>query len=490
MISVISKHFSVVFVGALSVLAFAPFNLWMAIVSFSFVFIIFYSAEMKHGFATGFAYGLGMFSFGVSWVFYSLHDVGGASVLSAFAMTCVSVVVLSLFPAMAFYCGSKLLKFENVFDVLVFASLWVLFEWMRSWVLTGFPWLLFGHTLVDTYLSGVIPIFGTFGGSLLVVVIALLTSYLLMGMRVNQVKVLTIMVSIFVLAKLSSDIQWTHPLEDKQLNVAIVQGNVSSEMKWDESQREDIYSLYLKHTRKHYDSDIIVWPETAIPTYYYEVKDNLIANLGKELAKSNTELLTGIFTYNPQQKEIYNSLVILGEKTQFYNKQHLVPFGEFLPFRWIFDFFRGEVSIPMSDLSPGDSTTILNIKSVPVGVSICYEAAFGNEILKSLPQAQVLINITNDAWFGDSLAPHQHLQIAQTRSLETGRYMIRAANTGISSVINSVGKILESSDQYIDQVIKSGVYSMQGNTPFAYWGNYIIRLFSTLVSAYRYIKGK
>jgi len=487
MLVFIFKYIQLSIFGGLSVLAFSPFNLWwMAIVSLSLAYLVFYHNQFKHGFLMGFAYGAGMFGFGVWWVFYSLHDVGGASTISAFAMTCVSVVVLSLFPGMAFYFASKLLKSSSVnfFSVFVFAALWVLFEWTRSWILTGFPWLLFGHALVDSFLGGVIPILGTYGGSALIVVIALTISYILIGACENYLKKSIVLFIVIGLVSLANLIQWTQPDAEKTLNVAAIQGNVSFEMKWDESQRNDIYSLYLKYTRQHYDKDIIVWPETAIPTYYFELKDNLIAGIEEELVANNVELITGIFTYDKQQQKIFNSLVTLGKQNQFYNKQRLVPFGEFLPFRWIFDFFRDEVSIPMPDLSSGQGSSILMLKGVPVGVSICYESAFADQILDSLPGAELLINVTNDAWFGDSLAPHQHLQIARTRVLETGRYMIRAANTGISAIIEPTGKVLARSGQYVEQTVNAKVYPMKGITPFILWGNYLVILISFLICAY------
>ena len=277
-------------------------------------------------------------------------------------------------------------------------------------------------------------------------------------------------------------IEWTSKLGDRPVKVSAVQANIPFEMKWDKSRRHEVYQSYADLTSEHWDSDIVVWPETAIPTFYRVANKDFIPNFEKKLKQHNTELLSGVFIYEPGSERIFNSLVTLGGDVQIYNKQHLVPFGEYLPLRWIFEVFHSLVTIPMSDLSAGEGSSVLQIKGIPVGVSICYEAAFGEEIKRALPKAQLLINVTNDAWFGDSLAPHQHLQIARTRALETGRYMVRAANTGIYAVIDMKGQVLAKSGQFVDSVVTEEVWPMRGSTPFIIWGNWaIISILSALV---------
>jgi len=463
--------------GTISVLAFSPFNLWwISIVSLSLLLLLMVVNDESQPFRAGYVFGIGMFGYGVSWVFNSLYDFGDAPWIAAASMTLVATLVLSVFPAsvLAIYFYITKQVSNSVIKMTVFTCLWVLFEWLRSWILTGFPWLLQGHILVDSPLSGIIPVLGVFGGSALIVVIAASVFHALTETRANQIKwvvfICVLSGAIFPLDKIT----WTQASSDEAVRVAAIQANIPFEMKWDKSRRNDVYQAYVDRTRMHWDSDIFVWPETAIPTFYRVANQDFIPLFEKELVKQNAELISGVFTYDPTSDRVFNSLVTLGDELQVYNKQHLVPFGEYLPLRWIFEFFRALVTIPMSDLSAGEGPSIVILKDIPVGVSICYEAAYGNEIIRALPEAQFLINVTNDAWFGDSFAPHQHLQIARTRSLETGRYMVRAANTGISAIIDPKGRIKAQTSQFVDEVVKADILPMEGSTPFMRWGNWAI----------------
>ncbi|MFK7795561.1 MAG: apolipoprotein N-acyltransferase [Gammaproteobacteria bacterium] len=470
--------------GVIHVLAFSPFNLWwVSIVSLSLLFAL-HQQDATHSFKSGYLYGLGMFGAGTSWVFNSLYDFGEAPFIAAALITFLSTLVLSLFPALVLKTHAKLhaSRLSIWMNVLIFAALWALFEWLRSWILTGFPWLLVGHVLVDSPLSGIIPIFGVFAGSALM---AFLSASVITLIHINNQQLLKSLVGLCMLiicCYFAGAIEWTSKIGDQPIKVSAVQANIPFEMKWDKSRRHEVYQAYADLTSKHWDSDIVVWPETAIPTFYRIASKDFIPKFEQQLRQHNTELLSGVFTYEPGSERIFNSLVTLGSNVQIYNKQHLVPFGEYLPMRWIFKIFRSLVIIPMSDLSAGNGSSIVQMKGMPVGVSICYEAAFGEEIKRALPEAQLLINVTNDAWFGDSLAPHQHLQIARTRSLETGRYMVRAANTGVSAVIDTKGKVLAESGQFVDEVVTAQVWPMRGSTPFIIWGNWaIISILSALI---------
>lgn len=460
--------------GGLNVLAFSPFKLWwVSIVSLSLLLILF-DERRGEGFKIGFLYGLGMFGAGVSWIFNSLYDYGEASFFAALAMVIVSTLVLSIFLAamMKFY---DVLQSDSVASrVICFVSIWVLVEWTRSWILTGFPWLLLGHTLVDSPLQGVIPVFGTFGGSALIALFSIAVFEIINAKRQVVESWILLLSIVFAAVMFLSTIQWTHPVSKEPVSVAAVQANIPFEMKWDKSRRNDVYQTYVDLTRQYLDSDIIVWPETAIPTFYRVANQDFIPLFEEELKQNSAELISGVFTYEPGSERIYNSFVTLGDERQFYSKKHLVPFGEYIPLRFIFNFFQGIVTIPMSDLHPGEGSSILNLHGLPVGVSICYEVAFGEEIVEALPQAQILVNVSNDAWFGNSFAPHQHLQIARTRALETGRYMIRATNTGVSALISPRGAILAQSGQFVAEVVSGQVWAMEGVTPFIIWGNWAI----------------
>jgi apolipoprotein N-acyltransferase len=254
-------------------------------------------------------------------------------------------------------------------------------------------------------------------------------------------------------------------------SVALVQGAVPQAVKWSAAYRDPSIDLYSSLTEPHWGKFLIVWPETAIPAFAEEVPE-VIAALNARAAASGTTLLVGMPAGDSSARGRYfNSVVQFGANTGRYDKRHLVPFGEYLPFdRWlrpVLDFLR----IPMSNFTPGaDAQTLLNADGHVLGVSICYEDAFAGEIARALPAAAILVNVSNDAWFGESIAPHQHLQIARMRALETGRNMLRATNTGISAIIDERGKIITRSKQFVPDVITGVVTPRSGLTPAAEYG--------------------
>jgi apolipoprotein N-acyltransferase len=237
-------------------------------------------------------------------------------------------------------------------------------------------------------------------------------------------------------------------------------------------------------SKKHFDADIIVWPETAIPTYYSLVKDSFIQEVGQTAYENNIDYLIGVFTFDPKNGHVYNSVMTLGNEIGFYRKQHLVPFGEYLPFRGVLTFLDKYIDLPMADISSGEGRPLLRLKGYPVGASICYEAVYGNEVIEAMPEAKFLVNVSNDAWFGDSLAPHQHLEITRSRAVETGRYLLRATNTGISAVIDPMGKILNKSVQFEDDVVTATIYPYSGSTYYSRWGNWTIII---IISSYLFV---
>ncbi len=345
--------------GAISVLAFSPFNLWWAsIISLSLLLLLLYSHKEQGSFLAGYLYGLGMFGAGTSWIFNSLYDFGNAPWIAATVITLIGILVLSLFTAAVTKLYVLLGSGTNssIAQLLLFTSLWVLFEWLRSWVLTGFPWLLMGHVLVDSPLAGIIPILGVFGGSTVIALIACGLFQALKAALKYQIRWF-IFLAVFIFSNsMLYGIEWTNKASGQAITVAAVQANIPFAMKWDKSRRNEVYQAYVDLTRQHWNSDIVVWPETAIPTFYRVANQDFIPLFEQELKQQNVELISGVFTYEPGSERIFNSLVTLGTEVQIYNKKHLVPFGEYLPFRWLFEFFRNLVTIPMSDLSAGEGS--------------------------------------------------------------------------------------------------------------------------------------
>jgi len=465
--------------GALAVLAFAPFALSpIAILSLALLFGLWQSATPKQAFKQGWLFGLGLMGFGVSWLHISIDQFGGVGLPLAMIITLLFVAVIALFFGLTGWLGARLCTQNRTLQLLtVFPAVWALIEWVRGWFLTGFPWLSMGYSQLDTPLQGVAPILGVFGVSWIVALLATLIVLAVTQFSTQPKATLKPLLSIgsiiiiYGASSFLSNHQWTKPA-GAPIKATLIQGNIPQELKWDSDQFGPTIKLYTDLTRANWDSDLVIWPETAIPAFYHRVKDNLLDPLGAEAQSNNTDLLIGIAVKSTKSSDYFNAMVSLGKEQDIYNKRHLVPFGEFLPLKWLLNPLIDFLRIPMSDFSAGDnSKTTLNLAGYPAGISICYEDAFGEEVIQALPEAAFLINASNDAWFGDSLAPHQHLQIARMRALETGRYLLRATNTGISAIIGPQGEIHGLSAAFKREALTREIVPMQGITPYALMGN-------------------
>jgi apolipoprotein N-acyltransferase len=265
------------------------------------------------------------------------------------------------------------------------------------------------------------------------------------------------------------DIDWTAP-QTTPLKVTIVQGNIPQEIKWQYDQRQNIFDIYWRETNQNWDSDLIVWPETAIPGHSEGIQQSVLIPMAIAATQQDSAILTGVVVSESEKNIFYNSMLLLGSSQGAYHKRHLVMFGEYYPLRWLLDFMRSYINIPYSDLTSGSwDQPLMSVKETRLGVSICFENVFSRDILTALPEANLLVNASNDAWFGDSLAPHQHLQIAQMRALESGRPMVRSTNTGISAFIDYRGRIIESVGQFKTQSITQDMVGRNGVTPFYYF---------------------
>jgi apolipoprotein N-acyltransferase len=464
--------------GALLVLAFAPYQWRILSVLMPAVLLLLWLESTPAGaFWRGYLFGLAFFGFGVSWAFNSIHVFGDAPVVLAAAITASLVMFVALYPAFTGYLVNRYLKGSSaIMLVLAYPAMWALLEWVRGWLLTGFPWLTLGQAQLDWPLAGVIPVLGTIGASWACMINAGLLALVLVGcMRERGLAVIGLAL-LWLVAGLLGAVSWTVPV-GRPLTASLMQGNIAQDEKLSAAQRQPTIILYRKLTREHWDSDLIIWPETAVPTWYDRVAELFIQPLAKEARRHGAELLYGVFVYDPRTGDGYNSVARLGRNPAFYFKRHLVPFGEYMPLRGLLKWLEGMIVIPMSDLSSGHGRPLLwlaTLDNLAVGVSICYEDAYGAEVNDALPQARLLVNVSNDAWFGDSLAPHQHLEIARLRALETGRYLLRATNTGISAVIDAKGEVVARSPQFKTDVLTAKVQPRQSVTPFSRWGNWAV----------------
>lgn len=463
--------------GSILPLAYAPFGLWpIAFVATTILFLLWLGCPPAGAFVRGWLFGLGYFGFGVYWVYNSLHEFGHAPPWVAGGLTFGLVMVLAVFPGIAGYLQARLggLLPPRVRALLLMPALWVLAEWTRGWVMTGFPWLALGYSQIDAPLAGIAPVLGVFGVSLAVAISAGLLAMLIAGHPRVRVAALAALATLWLISGLLGRIEWSEPAGGP-LRVTLIQGNIPQERKWAEGELEPTLEMYLAATREHWDSDLIIWPETAIAAYSFEVEDRLLRPLAREAAKNDAVVMAGLIYFEPQGRQYHNSMVVLGSEIGVYHKRHLVPFGEYIPLRKWLRFLDGLIKLPVADIDPGVMRQPqLRVHGYRVSVTICYESLFSQLIRADLPEAALLINASNDAWFGDSLAPPQHLEIARMRARETGRYLLRATNTGISAVIGPRGRILARSPQFERDVLTSEVLPLRGATPYVVVGNYAV----------------
>ena len=465
--------------GALAVLGFAPFGLGLAaLASLTLLFFLWrHPARPGLNVWTGYAFGLGLMGFGVSWIRISIAQFGGVPPALAALITLLFVLFMALYFALAGWLGERLRKgADGLWLVAVLPAVWVLVEWLRGWLFTGFPWLSLGYSQIDLPLAGYGPLLGVFGISL---VLAVSAGLLNLWPRLAGALVL---LALWAGGLGLKQLQWSQPAGEP-IRVSLLQANIPQMDKWQRVNRVPTLNLYLDLTASVPDSRIVIWPETAVPARDTEVESSFLSPLDGLLREQGRDVLLGIVADGAGGGDYYNAMLSLGVSGRDrYYKRHLVPFGEYLPFddwtRPLLDFLE----IPMSDFSRGgNGKPLVTLAGHPVGIDICYEDAYGDEIIRALPEAALLINASNDAWFGDSLAPHQHLEIARMRAVETARYMLRATNTGISAIIDQHGVLRGTSPQFEMAVLSDDVVPLRGTTPFAYWGNIAVVVLAGLM---------
>ena len=457
--------------GGATAFAFAPYDITvLPFITLALLFHLWRTAGPGRAFINGYLFGLGLFGAGVSWLHISINLFSGINLAGAWLLTFLLVAYLSLFPALTGFLGNcRPLRSDYCFFLIVMPSLWALGEWVRSWLLTGFPWLTLGYTQTDGMLSGYGSLFGVFGISF---IIAFLAGglVLLMGKDRKMSLALTLLLVLAVSWQLRA-LPWTVN-SGREIEVALIQGSIPQEIKWLPEYRELSLERYPELTQPFWGHDLIIWPETAVPGFLHQFR-GYIDGLDRAASHNGSILLVGLPTKDPDSGERFNSLALLGAERQVYNKRHLVPFGEYLPLKpllqWPLDLLQ--VSIADFAASAADGPPLFHGDGFSMGLSICFETVFGSEVIKALPEAQVLVNVSNDAWFGDSASPHQHLQMARMRAIETGRYLLRATNTGISAIIDEKGKIVGKTRQFEADAVATKVPLYTGSTLYVRTGD-------------------
>lgn len=477
------KLIAAAILGAVTVLGFAPFYLF-PIPVVTLALLLKFCRNSQSAWQTsllGFSFGMGLFSAGVTWLYVSLHDFGAMPTHIAIVVLMILCAYMSLFPALSLYILARLRISSTLLWSCVAAALWILFEWLRGTLFTGFPWLAVGYSQAPSSpLVGFAPIIGVYGISfLLVLSAALLFLYIESGLKAWRYGALLVLVWLggFILQM----IDWTKP-QGEPITVSLLQGNISQDLKWRDDHIENTMEIYKKLILES-PSQLIVTPEISIPLFSNVVPAKYIAQLAEHARNNNGDVLIGLAEHGINQGEYYNTMFSFGSAPeQSYRKYHLVPFGEYIPLKTVFGWIIHILQIPLSDFSRGSlDQKPMYLAGQRIAINICYEDVFGEEIIKQLPDATLLVNVSNDAWFGRSIGPQQHLQISQMRALETGRYMLRATNTGVTAIIDERGQVLQSIEIFTTAALHSMVQGFTGTTPYVRGGNYPVLLLAGLL---------
>jgi apolipoprotein N-acyltransferase len=458
--------------GVMVTLSLAPFGLWpLGILSCALYAYLLSTCTARQALWRGWLYGLGMFGSGVSWVYVSIHVYGYASVPLAILLTALFCAGLALLHALFAWCYVRFVRFLPGGMLVGFPALWVLFEWFRGWFLTGFPWLYLGYAHIETWISGWAPILGVFSLSF---ICALTGTCLFLAWRSRQlVACMTyavIVITLWAGGAVLKPTQWVARASEHSLSVAIYQPNIPQEHKWDPAWYRPILRQLQEATDPLLGHDIVIWPEAAIPNYYQRAQ-GFLEPLARRAAAIDTTLVTGI-PYRPEGGQAYyNSIAALGYGEGIYHKQRLVPFGEYVPLEGLLRGLIAFFDLPMSAFSRGPADQKpLRVGPYRVAPFICYEIVYGNQVAASARDTDLLITISNDSWFGNSIGPLQHLQIAQMRARENGRYVLRATNNGVSAIIDHQGRIVDRTAQFVEATLVGKAEVMLGNTPFGSFG--------------------
>jgi apolipoprotein N-acyltransferase len=462
-------------IGAALNLAFAPFGFWaLGVLAPAALFALIRGLPPRRAGAAGAAFGAGLFSCGTYWLYTCIHRFGLAPVWLTLTLQAALVAIMASYSwALCFLANRFWLKAGATRDWLVLPALWVLLAWLRGWLFSGFPWLTIGYAFIDAPLAGWAPLLGIYGVTWAAAFAASAVHVALAprGSAVRRLTAAAALAALFGVPVLLGRHDWTEPA-GAPFPVAAVQGAVSQDQKWQADNRVATMERYTDLTQQAWGARLIVWPEAALPVLANEIPGYLSA-LGAAGRSHDADFVIGLVDYQPETDQYRNGILVLAAADGgWYYKRHLVPFGEYFPVPPVVRKWMRLMSLPYSDLTPGaEDQPVLHAAGQALGLTICYEDAYGSAQLAVLRQATLLVNVTNNAWYGDSSAPHQHLQIARFRALEAGRYLVRAANDGITAVIGPHGELVATVPQFQEEVLHAVVQPMRGLTPYARVGN-------------------
>ncbi len=478
------KSLKLFLLGAFCVLGFAPYYLYPAsILSLIGLFYYWHQARIsKQAAIDGFIYGLGLFGIGIYWIYISLHDFGNMPALMAGVATILLCAFMALFMAAAGALSVYLSANQANRLLIAIPVFWALSDWVRSWIFTGFPWLTMGYSqLPSSPLAGYIPIIGVYGVSLITVFIASLLSLWLIKLKdkdtstyIRRCYAIGLFLVLLVGGSLLKRVEWTTPIGEP-IKAAIVQGNIAQATKWSPETAQNTIDLYVNMVQDTI-ADLVILPETALPVLSSQLDTSIKTAFTEHVRKNGGNIIIGMVEFNNITGEYFNSAISYGDSaSQIYQKSHLVPFGEFIPLKQVFGWiYRDWLNMPLSDLSRGSiHQRPMTLNHQKIAVNVCYEDVFGEEIIRQLPAATLLVNISNDAWYGQSYAAYQHMQFSQARALETGRMVLRATNTGATAMIDTHGNVLAHAPHFTQTTLNVAAQGYSGSTPYVRWGNHL-----------------
>lgn len=457
-------------------LSLAPYYLWpIALFSPMVLYAILKrESSAKRAFWIGQSYGFGLWAVGGFWLYNSIHEYGMVSSAMALAMIGAMAFIMGLFHAVMAWLFVRFMGRQP----LAFAGLWVVQEWMKTWFLTGFPWLFVGYAFTEqTWVQGLAPVLGVFGVSFVAVLFASAVVELFYHRAVFAIMAGVALLTSFGL----SHVQWGQATGEK-LSVSLLQGNIPQDLKWQAQFRDQSLQIYYELSQSEWGRDLVVWPESAIPFFQDDVSQQFLEPVAQEARQAGSTWITGILYRTPQPHH-HNSVMIMGADTGVYHKQNLVPFGEYIPFQGLLNLLPGLPTIDNAlSMDKGSANqTLPIIKNKAMGVAICYEVAYPDTTRKNAKDTQFLLTVSNDAWFGTTAGPWQHLQMVQMRSIETARWFVRATNNGITAVIDEKGRVVSRLPQFERAVLQDDVAMMTGVTPFVRLGNYPMLVLALLL---------
>lgn len=476
--------------GTSLALAFAPLE-WRVFAFFAPAVLFWLNLKaipIKQRLRLAWVFGVGMFAGGAHWLYVSIHFFGGANSLIAALMVVIFVAIMALFLLVFGWLAAYTAHLPQALRLLVvFPAIWVLTEWFRGWFLTGFPWLQLGSSQIDTWLAHYAPVTGVLGVSWLVALVAGALVLLVRGTRRERV-----IASAFAVITATGgiglgQIRWTQPAGEP-LFVSMLQGNVDQLTKWSQEFRNENIQAYLDlmdgdRYPNVETSHVVIWPETALADSFQQSADVMLP-LQEWAREAKVDVLIGGFHINRDTEAVYNAVMAVGGERDVevsvntgehvYAKQHLVPFSEYIPLLKYLRFLERIIRLPYDNVTAWDGTNTLMVAGQPMRMSVCYEDAYAEEMIAGLPAATMLVNVSNDGWFTGSIEPAQHAEIARMRALETGRYLLRATNNGVSAIIDDKGNVTATAEPRIATVISGYATPMQGATPYVRVGNWLI----------------